>query len=534
MVRLHLVLLACLTIASAAWAEPSELRFSIRFDPKTFDPLLVSDESSETIRYLTGGVLARLNRQTRNMEPELATSWKISENGRRIDFTLRQSVTFSDGTPFTCEDVAYTMRELMNPATHSPTADSFRSTPGAIEAGCTTGGSVMVRFPGTVAGLDGLFDQVAIVSARSGHKNSTDAPVLGPFTIEEHKPGSHLLLRRNPRYWKRDAQGGPLPRLEKIRLAIQQNRETEMVRFERGQIDLVEKLDAEMYDRLKEEKPKTVIDAGASLDWEVIFLNQSPSAPIPAYKKEWFRSTAFRRAVSEAINREDLSRIVYRGRAVPAAGPISPTNSFWRNTSLQPHSHSPQSAIQRLKQAGFRYEGEVLIDAQGNKVEFSLITNSGNKAHERMLAMTQQDLSKIGIKLNVAALDFPSLVERISRTFNYEACLMAWVNIGLDPNDQMNVWLSSGANHQWSPEQKSPATKWEAEIDQLMRTQASAVEPKKRKAAFDQVQKVIWDQAPMIFLVHPNALSAVAPELKNLAPAALRPRLLWNVEHLAR
>src|SRR5215469_8647290 len=107
-----------------------ELRFCLRSDPKTFNPLLVEDESSETVRYLTGGVLIRLNRYTQELEGELATGWKVSENGRRIDFELRSNVLFSDGTPFGCEDVAYTMQQLMDPALHSATGDAFRSTPG--------------------------------------------------------------------------------------------------------------------------------------------------------------------------------------------------------------------------------------------------------------------------------------------------------------------------------------------------------------------------------------------------------------------
>src|SRR5579859_5692166 len=137
-----------------------ELRFSLRLEPKTFNPLLVEEESSETIRYLTGGVLVRVNRYTQELEGELASKWKVSENGRRIDFQLRPNVLFSDGTSFTCDDVVYTMRQLMDPALHSPTGDAFRSTDGAVEATCSGSSSAMVRFPGPVASLAAQFDQV--------------------------------------------------------------------------------------------------------------------------------------------------------------------------------------------------------------------------------------------------------------------------------------------------------------------------------------------------------------------------------------
>jgi len=146
--------------------------------------------------------------------------------------------------------------------------------------------------------------------------------------------------------------------------------------------------------------------------------------------------------------------------------------------------------------------------------------------------MLQQDLAALGIKLNVVALDFPSLIERITKSFQYEACLLGLVNVDLDPNAQMNVWLSSSATHQWNPSQKMPATPWEAEIDELMRRQASSVDDRKRKAAFDRVQQIAWEQAPFLYLVNKNALVAISPMLRNVAPTVLRPQVVWNVDRL--
>ena len=506
-----------------------ELRFSLHSEPKTFNPLLVDDESSETIRYLTGGVLIRLNRYTQELEGELASKWKVSETGRRIDFQLRPNVLFSDGTPFTCEDVAYTVRQLMDPALHSPTGDAFRSMPGPVEATCGTSNSVMVRFPGPVAALAAQFDQVAILSAGSPKKESA---VLGPFAVGEYKPGSYVLLHRNPNYWKRDAEGRRLPYLDSIRLDIQQNRELELLRFRRGELDIVNKLDAEMYDRLASEKPSSVVDAGPSLDWEVIFFNQVANSPLPDYKRRWFRSDEFRLAISEAINRDDIVRVVYRGHAKAAVGPVSASNHFWINSALKPIVYSAPAALDRLERDGFRRTGNALFDREGHKVEFSMITNAGNKNHERMLALIQQDLAKLGVQLNVVTLDFPSLIERISRSFNYESVLMAFTNVDVDPNAQMNIWLSSAANHQWNPNQKSPETPWEAVIDRLMQSQTAAQDPAKRKVFFDKVQQIAREEAPFIFLVNPNALSAISPNVRNVSPAKLRPQIYWNAERL--
>jgi peptide/nickel transport system substrate-binding protein len=148
--------------------------------------------------------------------------------------------------------------------------------------------------------------------------------------------------------------------------------------------------------------------------------------------------------------------------------------------------------------------------------------------------MLQQDLQTIGIRLNVVTLDFPSLIERITQTFNYEACLLGLTNLDLDPSAQMNVWLSSAPNHQWNPNQKQPATAWEAEIDKLMRLQASDTQAEARKRAFDRVQQIVWEQAPFLYLVTKDSLTAISPELQNASPVALTPQAFWNVEFLRK
>jgi peptide/nickel transport system substrate-binding protein len=519
-----------LIAAAAAGQTGGQLRFCLRAEPKTFNPILVDDQYSETIRYLTGGVLIRVNRRTQAVEPELALSAKIEQGGRRIVFRLRKDVQFSDGSPFTAEDVAYTMRVLLDPKVHSPSADSFRSGSGEPVIEVRAPDSISITFPAPIASLDRQFDQVAILSARSPRK---EMAVLGPFMVAEHKLGQYVLLQRNPNYWKRDEQGRRLPYLDSVRLDIQQNRDIELLRFRRGQLDLINTLDPESFDRLAAESPSSVYDSGASLDSEFLWFNQAPGAQIPSYKSAWFRSQEFRRAISSAINREDLCRVVYRGHARPAAGPVSPANRFWFREGLDPHPFDPAASLEGLKRAGFHRGADGLKDREGHLVEFSVITNAGNKARERMAAMIQQDLGQLGIRLNIVTLDLPSLIERISRTSAYESCLLGFTNDDPDPNGQMNVWLSSASNHSWNPNQPSPQTGWEAEIDRLMRRQASTVDPKRRKADFDRVQQIVWEQEPLIYLAHRNSLSAISPSVRNASPAALRPQALWNIERFS-
>jgi peptide/nickel transport system substrate-binding protein len=523
---LVLALVACASLGAQQWG--GELRFCLHSEPRNLHPALVDDDASETVRYLTGGVLVRVNRLNQRLEPELATSWKVENGGRAIVFRLREGLSFSDGSPFSAEDVSYTMQVLMDPSLHSPTADVFRSGEGAARTVERGKYEVQIVFPEPVAGLARLFDQVAILSKRSPLK---ERAVLGPFRIADHKPGQYLLLARNPNYWKTDS-GRRLPYLDTIRLDILQNREMEALRFRQGQIHLIPGLDPDLYEQLAAQDRTRVRDVGPSLEGELLWFNMNPAAPVAPYRRAWFASRSFRRAVSHALRRDDLCRVVYHGHATPGIGPFSPANLFWFNQSLKPHAYDAAAARNLLTADGFRYDGRVLRDRDGRAVEFSLITNSGNRARERIAAMVQQDLAELGIRVNVVALDFPSLIERITKSFQYEVCLLGLINVDLDPNGQMNVWLSSGANHQWSPGQKTPATAWEQEIDRLMRQQASGVDTKRRKQAFDRVQQIVQDEAPFLYLVYKNALAAVSPRLRNVEPSVLRPQVLWNVERL--
>ena len=527
---LKFLFLGAAVLAIPAFAQNGgELHFCLHGEPKTFNPVLVDDEASENIRYLTGGVLIRLNRETQALEPSLATSWNISRDRRTITFHLRKGLYFSDGTKFTSEDVAHTMRLVMDPATHSPTGDAFRSGQGNVEVKTPSEDTAIVMFPAPVAGLERLFDQVAIVSAHSPKK---EMAVLGPFYVSEYKPGSYVLLRKNPNYWKHDAQGRTLPYVDTLRIDIQRNREIELVRFRRGELQLINRLDADQFEQLRKDEQQEARNAGTGLDAEEVWFNQTANAPLPAYKKAWFQRTEFRRAISLAINRADLARIVYHGYAKPAYGPVSPANRFWFNSALTEPRHDPQQALALLAKAGFRYQNEILKDGAGNRVEFTIVTNSGNPAREKMATMIQQDLEEVGIQVKVVTLDFPSLIERMTRSFDYEACLLGLVNTDLDPNGVMTVWLSSGENHQWNPNQKTPATTWEAEIDELMRGQATAATEKERKAKFDRVQQIVAEQQPFIYLVNMDVLVALSPAVQGASPVVLSPQAFWNAETL--
>jgi peptide/nickel transport system substrate-binding protein len=514
------------SVLFAAWA-PQELRFCLPGDPKTFDALHVSDQRSEVIRYLTGGVLVRINRVTDQLQPELAESWKLSDGGRAITFHLRAGLKFSDGLPLNASDVARTFNRALDPKQASPAGDTFRSA-GDTEVRVVSPLEITIRYPEPKPGIDRLFDSLSIVPANAGKLPAS----AGPFFVSEYRPGDYVRLTRNPNYWKRDASGKQMPYLNSIRIDIQPNREIELTRFLRGETHLINKMEPESFDRVAKEMPAAARNLGASLDSEFLWFNQEPSAAVPEWKRKWFTSTVFRHAISASIHRDDIARIVFRGHAHPAAGPFSPSNRFWFNASLKPLPFDSQAALRSLAKEGFELQDGMLHDRDGHAVEFSLITNSGNRAREAMAAVIQDDLRKIGIQVNIVTLDFSSLIERITKTAQYEACLLEFANVEIDPMEQMNVWLSSGAEHAWWPLEKTPATPWETRIDKLELLQASEPARALRKKAFDEVQRIAVEEEPIVYLLNPDYLAAISPALRGVQPVTAPPQVLWNIESL--
>jgi len=146
--------------------------------------------------------------------------------------------------------------------------------------------------------------------------------------------------------------------------------------------------------------------------------------------------------------------------------------------------------------------------------------------------MVQQDLARLGIEVSVVPLEFRSFLERVTQTHEYEAAVMGLVNGDVDPNPEMNVWMSSGATHLWNLGEKKPATPWEEEIDKLMEQQIVTLNYPARKKLYDRVQEIVADELPIICVASPDILVGSKKNLGNFRPAILDPYTLHNVEEL--
>jgi peptide/nickel transport system substrate-binding protein len=173
-----------------------------------------------------------------------------------------------------------------------------------------------------------------------------------------------------------------------------------------------------------------------------------------------------------------------------------------------------------------------VLDPHGTPVEFSILTSSSNAQRMKMATIIQDDLSQLGMKVQVVSLEFRATVDRLQNTFNYEAAVMGLVSGDADPTADMNVWLSGGETHLWHVGEPKPATQWEAEIDRLMQQQLTTLDYAKRKQLYDRVQEIVSENLPVICLASPNILVGASNRVANFRPAILVPYALWNIEEL--
>ncbi len=363
---------------------------------------------------------------------------------------------------------------------------------------------------------------------------------LGPFRLKAYVPGERLVLERNPYYWKVDRRGNRLPYLNEIDFLFAANQDVQAMRFEAGETDVISGLSPQNFSALdlsQHARSYRLYDLGPGLEYDFLFfnLNDLPAgAPTDALRrKRWFREVKFRQAVSAAIDRAAIVRIVYRGRASPLWSNVTPGNRRWMNSSLPKPAYSLSRARSLLQSAGFRWDREGnLTGPAGEPVRFSIMTSAENPLRTQIAVILQSDLARLGMDVRIVPLEFHSVVDRVFKTHDYDACVLGLVSGDADPNPEMNVWLSSGSMHLWNLGEHHPETPWEAEIDRLMRKQATTLDFQARKRLYDQVQLLVEEKLPLICIVSPDILVGAKNGLGNFNPAVLCDHALWNAGQL--
>lgn len=515
---------------------------SIRGEPRSFNRYVTRDLTTEVITLLLHAPLVRVDRVSQTLEPELAERWTLLPDGVTYRIDLRRGVRFSDGAPFSSEDVLFSFDALYDDQTHSPLAEAMQVRGQRLHVAADGPQAVTIRFPARfgaglrlIAGVP-IFPRHKLQSALQQHVLAStwgvttppsDLVGLGPFVLRQYNAGQRLIFDRNPYYWRRNRDRS-LPAADHVVLDIIRDQEGEQLAMQSGRVDFTQSeirpSDYASLRRAAESGRVTLNDLGVGQDGDLLWFNLTPSKG--DVRRPWLQSTAFRRAISLAVNRQAFVDTVYFGAAVPAYGVVSPANRLWyREPEVTPHDLP--AARQLLASIGLVARHGVLEDRADQPVRFALFTQKGNTALERGAAAIRESLQPLGIRVDVVALEVGALIARFAAG-DYDAVYFRLLTTDTDPALSLDFWLSSGSAHVWHPSQRRPSTPWEAQIDELMTEMAAEANMERRRALFDEVQAIMGRELPVLCFAFPRVWVAMNTRIIGATPVATRPPILWN------
>jgi len=518
------------------------LRYSLPGEAETFNPLSVFETRSATLVYLTSATLLELDPLTQTVQPGLVASYDRNEEGTIFDLSIREGVHFSDGTPFTSDDVVFTFEQIYREESNNSLKDKLLINGEPIRVEKTGSTSIRLEFPEVYAPSEYLLASIPVLPKHLLDSETKpieelwtlDTPPekmagLGPFVLSKYEPGIRAVFSANPHYWKVDSVGTQLPYLEQVVVEYILDRNNQLLRFQAKELELLDFLRPEDFVLLQKDPEIITQDQGASNALNFMWFNLSSKAD--GTPSKWFKSKKFRKAVCSAIDRSAVVENVFQGLATEALSMLSSANPVWSNPEIETCQYDPQESINLLKEDGFtlKREGnrEFFYDTSGKKVAFELITKSDDVLG-KVAAVVQQDLAEVGIELTIRQEEFRAVISRIMGSKDYESALLK-LDIPVDPTAMNSVLFSSGSMHMWNPGQEQPESQWEADIDEWMRVQSVTIDQNERKRIFSKVQQTLADQTPLIPLVHGNVLAAWHKHLINVQPAGIFPYTIWNI-----
>ena len=515
-----------------------------RATPKTFNFLHAGDLVSATVAsYLMTSHLVEFDHDTQKYVPGLAESWTASDESKTIIVKLREGLKFSDGSPLTADDVLFTLKVATDEKSGSLFRENYMIGGKPLKATKIDDRTVRFQLPRAAAAFESLLSTFGVLPHKKLENNfnpktwdttvsPNDLAVTGAYTLKEFVPDQRTILTRNPHYYKKDKSGIQLPYLDEIVIEAIKDPNTMLLKFQQGEVELMDNIAPANFAALQQQLPTgTVVkDYGASMTSDFLWFNVNEA--VPAMKRAWFNDLRFKKAISHALDRKTIIDNVLRGLGTPLNGIVSPANKIWGSSDISGYDFNLQKAKDLLTEAGFALRDNALFDKGGNAVEFTLIVDESVAVRKAMAAIIQEDLSKLGIKINVAPLEKNAFNEMIEKKLSYDAALHGYAVTDTDPSTAMMGLKTGGAQRYWNIGEKQSTQAWEKDFDRLADEQDTTVDPALRKTKFAEAQKLFAEQLPMIPLVVRNFASGAKSNLGNYRPSVVMPRSLWNAEEL--
>lgn len=480
-------------------------------EPSVLLPPLVTDSASGQITGLVFSSLLKIGKDL-TLEPEIARSWDISDDGLEIVFHLRDDVRFHDGEALTAEDVVFSYDVMMDDGTFSPYKPRFMDVESFEKLDEYT---VRVRYRRPFApALDSFAGLAVLPKHLLEGENIMESDLRydpvgsGPYRFVEWRRGDRVVLEANPDYFDGE------PYITRYLLRIIPDQATTFLEMRAGGVDKM---------------TPTPVQYARQTDSR--FFNENVN------KYEWvgfgytymgfnhtddrFKDARVRRAISMAIDRNELVQGVLMGLGVAANGPYKP-GAWFHNDAIDPVGYDPEGAIELLKEAGYEQVGGRMVQPDGRPFRFVLLTNQGNESRRRTAEILQRRLGEIGIEVEPRIIEWSALINDFIDKKRFDAIILGW-NTGIDP-DQYLMWHSS----QTGPKEYNFASFKNDEVDELLERGRATFDQDERQKIYHRLQEVLHEEQPYAFLYVPNSMALVRNNIAGIEPAEAG--IAWNFE----
>ena len=545
------VLILSLTVFSVDWMvedvegeRGGSLYLSTTTGPKTLNPYWFSDQNSDDFISLFAGMLLSQDANGYFRNPYLAKDYKeeITDEGKmEITFMLREGIQWTDGEEFNAEDVVFSFDKLAFVANMSYNGnnsymDSSDNLPEVVKVDDYTVKFIYEEPLRTVTSSIGstyilpehVFSDIVgdpeTFAQTWTVEQINDIVGIGPYIIEDYREGVRVILKRNPNFFAKDTNGTQLPYLDQIVYQIVQNNETEVLKFQAGELDLLA-LSASNYVSMKEKESES--------DYTTVIGDLVPgpstigfnwNSPIKE-QRVWFRNENFRRAVSFALDRQTIVDNQLNGLGAAVYTDQVPGSIYYDEEYMDSlnYRYSLGTARRELQKGGFTWDSEGnLIGPEGNPVEFDLTTNVSTTVWVEIGNILSDSLSKLGMKVNFRPLQFNTLVTELS-SGEYQSMIIRFSGDSPDPHSGWNMWQLDEAWHYWNYSPETLAEKgnpdllkpenyyvpdFEKRIHEIYQLEKVTIDEEKVKDLFTEMNNLIAKHQPLIYTFAQNILIA--------------------------